>query len=95
MRYEILHKEKGLSFGYDHACGEFLQIWTRPVDLKERMNQDKYGPDPEEMLIDEDTKFTRLTREKMMQLVQEHGFTIEELMERSSNTYKDVLYESR
>jgi hypothetical protein len=29
-RYEVIHEDKGLAFGKDHACGEFLMIWKRP-----------------------------------------------------------------
>lgn len=80
MRYTVLHDDKGLSFGQDHACGEFLQVWTRPQDEVDRGKQDQYGPDPDEMLVDEDAKFTGFTRERMMRLLEDHGFTVEELM---------------
>lgn len=69
-RYEIYHKDKALAFGSDHACGEYLQIWDI---TKDRM------PDDENILVDEDTKLTGLTQEKMLALVEDHGFTQNEL----------------
>lgn len=84
MRFEILHEDKGLAFGRDHACGDFLQIWKRPEDPVERELQDMSGPDEEEMLVDMDTSGIggpRLTKEMMLQLLGDHGFTLEELQE--------------
>lgn len=78
-RYEVIHKDKGLAFGTDHACGEFLQIWKRPTDPKERRKQDMYGPNPDEMLVDEDSMFNRNFKSVRLQLIAEHGFTLKEL----------------
>jgi len=69
-RFEIYHKEKALAFGSDHVCGEYLQIWDITED---RM------PDEDNILVDEDTKITGMTRDKMMKLIREHGFTEKEL----------------
>lgn len=76
-RYEIYHEDdkKALAFGSDHACGEYLMIW----DTSEYRE-----PDGENVLIDEDTILTGLTKEKMEVLVEEHGFTMAEL----ENAYK-------
>ncbi len=78
-RYTVLHEDKGLAFGSDHACGEFLMIWVRPNDPDVRKEQDNFGPDPEEVIIDEDTMFTGLTREKYLSILKEHGFNESEL----------------
>lgn len=78
-RFEVRHQDKGLAFGNDHACGEFLMIWKRPTDEKERQSQDAFGPDPEEVIVDEDTLFTGFTRERYLALLAEHGFTEGEL----------------
>ncbi len=68
-RYEIYHDDKGLAFGWDHAVGEFLQIW----DLS------KGGqPDADNILVDEDS-FTGFDRDKMLKLIELHGFTLKEL----------------
>jgi len=82
-RYEIYHEDKGLAFGSDHACGEYLQIWLIPVDSEERKLQKQFGPDSEEMLVDED-KFTGFDRDKMLALIKEHGFDLSELESESS-----------
>ena len=88
-RYEVLHKDKGLAFGHDHPCGEFLMIWQRPTDSKERELQDKFGPDPEEMLVDVDTMFNKdFNRDKMIELIIEHNFTINELKQ----AYETFMY---
>lgn len=78
-RYEIRHEDKGLAFGNDSVCGEFLMIWKRPDDPVQRTAQDTFGPDSEEVLVDEDTILTHLTREKYLALLSEHGFSEEEL----------------
>ena len=71
-RHEVYKGTKGLAFGNDHACGEYLQIWDASVYRE---------PDGENILVDEDTFLTRLTREKMLQLIKEHGFTEDDLAE--------------
>jgi len=68
-RYEIYHKDKGLAFGNDHACGEFLQIW----DLSKGKQ-----PDVDNILVDED-RFTGFNPPKMLKLLKEHGFALDEL----------------
>ena len=75
-RYEIYHDDKGLSFGHDHVCGEYLQIWLRPDDPGERKLQDKFGPD--ELIVDEDN-MTGFTKDKMLELLEKHGFELSEL----------------
>jgi hypothetical protein len=80
-RIEVLHEDKGLAFGKDNACGDFLQIWIRPANPEERKTQDQFGP--EDLIVDEDTVFTCLTGEIMEKIVVEHGFTMEELEEAS------------
>lgn len=71
-RYVVHHDKKSLAFGNDHACGEFLMIWDTT----------KYSePDDENVLVDEDVLFTNLTKQKMINLLEKHGFTQEELME--------------
>ena len=85
-RYRIRHDDKVLAFGYDHACGEFLQIYKRPKDAEERRMQDEFGVNPEEMLVDEDNS-TGFTREKMEKLIAEHGFDLSEL---ESASYKQT-----
>ncbi len=77
-RIEVLHNDKGLAFGKDHACGEFLIIWERPNDPIERKRQDQFGPDPDEVVVDED-RFTNFTTEKAKTLIATHGFTWQEL----------------
>lgn len=77
-RYELYHDDKGLSFGYDHVCGEYLQIWTRPEEPEERKLQDQFGPDPHEVIVDEDN-MTGFTKERMLELIEEHGFELSEL----------------
>ena len=69
-RHEIYHNDKGLAFGRDHACGEYLQIW----DLSKGR-----CPDVDNILVDEDTVLTGLTQDKMLSLVEEHGFEQHEL----------------
>jgi hypothetical protein len=71
-RFEIHHEKKSLAFGNDHACGEYLMIWDTSQYRE---------PDGDNVLVDEDTRFTGLTKERMEQLVQEHGFKIDELIE--------------
>lgn len=84
-RFTVLHQDKGLAFGNDHATGEFLQIWLRPSDPEKRRLQDQFGVDPNEMLVDKDTMFHQdFNREVMLKLIKEHGFTSDEL----SNVYK-------
>jgi len=80
-RYEVIHDDKGLAFGNDHACGEFLMIWKRPAKgSKARRLQDQFGADSEDMLVDVDTMFDKeFTRPKMEALISEHGFRLEEL----------------
>jgi len=79
-RYQILHEDKGLAFGNDHACGEFLQIWKRPDNPKDRSEQDQFGPNPEEMLVDLDTRFDKdFTKDKMLEIITLHGFRLDEL----------------
>jgi hypothetical protein len=81
-RYEILHEDKGLAFGNDHACGEFIMIWTRPADPMKRKEQDNYGPEPEDVLVDKDTLFDKdFNKEQMLKLIKEHGFDVSELQE--------------
>ena len=77
-RYEVYHKDKGLAFGSDHACGVYLQIWQRPDSPNERSLQDRVGPNPEDMLVDEDT-LTGLTSDKKLEIIEQHGFTLFEL----------------
>lgn len=77
-RIEIKHENKGLAFGYDHALGEFLQIWKRPDDPEELRLIDTYGPDDEDMLVDEDVT-TGFSKEKLIALLNEHGFSYNEL----------------
>jgi len=69
-RYEIYKGNKGLAFGNDHACGEFLQIWD---------TSDHTQPDTDNILVDEDTQLTGLTRTRMIDLLEQHGFTEEDL----------------
>jgi hypothetical protein len=79
-RYEVKHSDKGLAFGRDHACGEFLMIWRRPTNPAERQKQDAMGPDPDEVLVDKDTLFDRdFDRPAMLRLIAKHGFTLDEL----------------
>jgi len=79
-RHEVIHKDKGLAYGKDHACGEFLMIWKRPIDLEERKNQDKFGPDPEEIIVDKDTMFHKdFNKNEMIRLIELHGFELQEL----------------
>ena len=81
-RFEVLHEDKGLAFGNDHACGEFLMIWTRSKEGKKRQQQDIFGPDADDILVDKDVLFDPgFNREEMGRLIKEHGFEIEELME--------------
>lgn len=75
-RYEVYHDDKGLAFGGDRMCGEFLQIWERPADPDERKAQDKFGPD--DLLVDEDN-MTGFTKDKMLELIAKHGFELSEL----------------
>jgi len=89
-RYTIFHDDKVLAFGNDHVCGEYLQIYTRPADLQERKSQDSFGPNPEEMLVDED-KHTGFTREKMLKLIAEHGFDLSELESAYNMGINDVI----
>ena len=77
-RYTIEHDDKVLAFGYDHVCGEYLQIWQRPAGLDERKLQDQFGPDPDEVLVNEDSS-TGYTRNRMLGLIAKHGFTLYEL----------------
>ncbi len=80
MRHEVIHDNKGLAFGNDHACGEFLQIWRRPTNPKERKEQDMYGPDDEDMLVNKDTLFDKdFNRREMLRLIELHGFKSYEL----------------
>jgi len=74
-RYEIYHEDKALAFGTDHACGEYLQIWT--LD-KGRM------PDVKNIIVDEDTVLTGMSRGKMLALLKEHGFTEDEMAQKYS-----------
>jgi len=69
-RYEIFKNGKGLAFGKDHACGDFIQIWDASKSTI---------PDVDNVLVDEDVLLTGLTRERMMELLKEHGFTEEDL----------------
>ena len=81
-RYIILHEDKGLAFGNDHACGEYLQIWARPTIKKERELQDKFGAEDEEILVDKDTLFDKgFDRDEMIRLIEIHGFHLNELAE--------------
>lgn len=74
-RYEIYHTTKAIAFGIDYACGEFLQIW----DIT------KYRePDVDNILVDEDVKLTGLTRDRVLKILSEHGFTEEEMDEEYS-----------
>lgn len=68
-RFEIFKNGKGLAFGNDFYCGDYLQIWDA---TKTKM------PDSENILVDED-KLTGLTRPKMLKLLEEYGFTEKEL----------------
>lgn len=70
-RYEVYHEDKALAFGNDHSCGEYLQIW----DLSKGSM-----PDPDNILVDED-RFTGFTRNKMLELIEKHGFSLHELKE--------------
>lgn len=69
-RFEVYHKDKALAFGNDHACGEYIQIW----DITKQRE-----PDDTNVLVDEDTRLTGLTKDRMMKLIQEHGFAEHEL----------------
>lgn len=80
-RYEVYHEDYGLAFGDDRACGEFLQIWKRPKDPEERRLQDTFGMNPEEVLVDED-RHTQFSKEKMLTLIAEYGFSIDELKQK-------------
>lgn len=77
-RYTIRHKDKTLSFGTDHVFGQFLQIWTRPEDEHERKLQDVIGPDPNEMLVDED-EINDYSDNVTLALIEQHGFQLSEL----------------
>lgn len=90
-RYEVEHDDKVLVFGYDEFCGEYLQIWQRPEDLKERSMQDQFGPDPDEVLVDEDRN-TGFTRDRMLGLIEEHGFVLSELEVGLAGEPEDQLY---
>ena len=79
-RIEVWHKDKGLAFGNDHFTGNFIQIWKRPKDPEERKLQDTFGMNPEDMLVDEDERFTGLNRTSLCRLIKKHGFTEEELV---------------
>lgn len=80
-RYEVIHTDKGLAFGSDHACGEFLMIWMRQKDPESRHLQDQFGTDANDVIVDEDTAFNPdFNREKMLRLITEHGFRVEELI---------------
>ena len=71
-RYEIHHENKSLAFGNDHACGEYIMIW----------DTSKYSePDSDNILVSEDVLFTNLTQERMIKLIEKHGFTKEEITE--------------
>lgn len=89
-RYFIEHEDKILVFGFDHACGEYLQIWQRPDDLGERDLQNKFGPDPDEVLVDEDI-LTGYTRNRMLGLIAKHGFTLYELEKEVTKEDKWIL----
>jgi hypothetical protein len=73
-RLEIHHNGKSLAFGNYHACGEYLMIW----DTTEYAE-----PDVDNVIVDED-QFTGFAREKMLSLIQEHGFTVKELEQAKS-----------
>ena len=70
-RYEIIHKDRGLAFGYDHALGEYLQIWDETKG---------HGPDVDNILVDEDNQ-TGFTRDKMLRIIDAHGFKLSELVD--------------
>lgn len=67
VRYTILHQDKGLAFGYDAVCGEFLRIWEIA--------------NPNKLLVDLDSSFfvESFSKNKILELLKEHGFTEDEL----------------
>lgn len=87
-RYEVLHEDKGLAFGTDHACGDFLMIWKRPSDPTARQDQNSFGPEPDDMLFDKDVYLTKLTREEYLKAIEQHGFVESEL----EDAYNRVQY---
>lgn len=93
-RYEIIHKDKGLAFGHDRACGEFLMIWRIPENKIEREKQKAGGAEPEDVLVDMDTKFNKdFNKAKMLELIKIHGFDVSELQkvkERGLNKWLDL-----
>jgi hypothetical protein len=78
-RYEVIHIDKGLAFGSDRACGEFLMIWKRPTDPKERNNPISEMPGPDNVIVDLDKLDPTFDRDMMLRLISEHGFTLSEL----------------
>ena len=86
-RYEVIHDDKGLAFGNDHACGEFLMIWLRPADLAKRSMQEEFGPDLNEIIIDKDMLFDKdFNQAKMTKLIKLHGFKLSELRKAKRET---------
>jgi hypothetical protein len=69
-RKEFRKNGKGVACGIDHTCGLFLQIW----DLKKGEM-----PDTDNILVDEDAMFTKLTVEKMHKILLEHGFMLDDI----------------
>ena len=72
-RYTVHHEDKALAAGHDHATGSFVMIWdlTKPCGRE---------PEVDNMLVDEDEMFTGLTHDKMLAVMKEHGFTMDELL---------------
>lgn len=69
-RYEIYKGTRGLAFGTDHACGDYIQIWDTSMYRE---------PDDDNIIIDEDQKLTGLTKERFLSIIKEHGFTEEDI----------------
>ncbi len=76
-RYTISHQDKALAFGKDHACGLFLQIWSRPKDASKRKLQDVIGPEGEDMLVDKDD-IDDFSDDDVLDLIEAHGFELSE-----------------
>ncbi len=69
-RFEKYNKDEqtAMSFGYDHACGWFIQIWS---------TNDYEQPDPDNILVDKDQRFNGITGpEDIIRIAAEHNFTL-------------------
>jgi hypothetical protein len=75
-RYQKGNKTHGLAWGNDRATGIFIQVWEIPKDEDNKKALDLFGPDGDDIVVDSDAMFTKLTISGMIDISKEYNLEL-------------------